>query len=203
MDITPTDSALLTCGVIIMASKKNDPSKDDKKGYQPKATARHAKMTRTKQEEIAALKQRIDTDKHLAKKYESNRKTEIKALPREDRAAAKEELRESIAKRKEAENRDREKLRALMQEEKQERGGSIEKSPFDEDAWVSGGRKKAKKDDTQAEAKPASEPAPEVVPEVPAEAEPAPEVKADSPSATEAPLPEPAPEQKEASEKKN
>jgi len=185
-----------------MASKKNDTSKDDKKGYQPKATARHAKMTRTKQEEIEALKQRISTDKHLAKKYEANRKTEIKALPKEERAAAKAELRESIEKRKEAEERDREKLRALSREEKMERGGG-EKSSFDEDAWISGGRKKAKRGKAPAE----TEPVPEAVPEVPAEAEPAaeaaPAVQAEIPSAPADSQTEPAPEPATASEKKD
>jgi len=126
-----------------MASKKKDASADDKKGYQPKATARHARMTRTKKEEIEALKGKIDTDKYLAKKYESNRKTEIKALPKEDRAAAKAELKESIAKRKEAEKKDREKLRVLMQDEKAEKVDT-DKEVFDEDAWVKGGKKKSK-----------------------------------------------------------
>jgi len=149
-----------------MASKKNETSKDDKKGYEPKATARHAKITKSKKDEIENLKQRIDTDKYLAKKYESNRKTEIKSLPKEDRAAAKADLKESISKRKESESKDKEKLRTLMREERSEKG-AIEKAPFDEDAWVTGGKKKAKKD---AEAK-AETAAPEA-PEPPQEAAP-------------------------------
>lgn len=138
-----------------MASSKKNTSVEDKKGNQPKATARHAKMTQTKKDEIENLKNRISTDKYLAKKYESNRKTEIKALPKEDRAAAKEELKESIAKRKEAEKKDKERLRELMHEDKKE--NKPEKDSFDEDTWVQGGKKKAKKEEvsaTDASAKP-------------------------------------------------
>jgi len=129
-----------------MASKKKETPKDEKKGPQPKATARHAKMNKTRQEEIDALRSRIQTDKHLAKKYESNRKTEIKSLPREDRPAAKAELKETIRKRKEAEERDKEKLRTMMYEEKAEKKG-IKDDGFDEDEWIKGGRKKKKASD--------------------------------------------------------
>jgi len=162
-----------------MASKKTDAS-DDKKGYQPKATARHAKMTQTKKDEIETLKAKIDTDKYLAKKYEANRKTEIKALPKEERAAAKTDLKESIAKRKEAEKKDREKLRDLMQEERVEKVNT-DKEVFDEDAWVKGGRKKSKgKETSDAKTKP------EDVPDTPKE-----------------PVKESAPEQTATSEKKD
>lgn len=130
-----------------MASDKKETPKEGKKGYQPKATARHAKITKTKKEEIEILKKKIETDRHLAKKYESGRKTEIKALPKEDRAAAKAELRESIAKRKEAEEKDREKLRAMVYEERMERTDA-EKEPFDEEAWLKGGRKKGRGKET-------------------------------------------------------
>jgi hypothetical protein len=127
-----------------MASKnKKDTSQNNKKGYQPKATARHAKITKTKQEEIESFKKKIDTDRHLAKKYESNRKTEIKALPKEERAVAKAELKESIASRKEGEAKDKEKLRIMMYEEKTEKK-NLGKEPFDEDAWIRGGRKKGR-----------------------------------------------------------
>ncbi|MCL2318411.1 MAG: hypothetical protein FWC44_05120 [Methanomassiliicoccaceae archaeon] len=128
-----------------MASKKKESPKEEKKGNQPKATARHAKMNKTRQEEIEALKSKIETEKHQAKKYESNRKTEIKALPKEDRPAAKEELKESIRKRKDAEERDREKLQAMMNDERAERISGTSKDSFDEDAWILGGRRNKKK----------------------------------------------------------
>jgi hypothetical protein len=143
-----------------MASKKKDASEDNKKGYQPKATARHAKIVKTKKEETEALKQRIETDKYLAKKYESNRKTEIKALPKEERAEAKAELKESVAKRKETEKKDREKLRNLQSEEKTERK-NLGKEPFDEDTSIEGGRKKSKgKERQETPEEPTSEPEP-------------------------------------------
>jgi len=127
-----------------MASKKKDTPKDDKKGYQPKATARHAKMTKTRQEEIDALKQRIETDKHLAKKAESSRRKEIKALPKEDRPAAKAELKESVQKRKDNELKEREKLRAMINEERTEKV-EASKDSFDEDEWIKSGRKNKKR----------------------------------------------------------
>jgi hypothetical protein len=128
-----------------MASKKKESApKDDKKGYQPKATARHAKMVKSKQDEIDALKQQISTDKHLAKKYESNRKKEIKAMPKEDRAAAKEDLKESKQQRKEAERKDKDKLYKLTYEEKAERRG-LDKDHFDDEAWIKEGRVNKKK----------------------------------------------------------
>jgi len=127
-----------------MAQKKKQNSKVKDKGNQPKATARHAKITKTKQEEIEIFKKKIETDKYQAKKYESNRKSEIKALPKEDRAAARAELKESKAKRKENEKRDKEKLRSMINEEKVERKNAG-KEPFDEEAWVKNGKKKGKK----------------------------------------------------------
>ncbi|MDR0508332.1 MAG: hypothetical protein LBG63_00680 [Candidatus Methanoplasma sp.] len=173
-----------------MASKKKDISKDDKKGYQPKAAARHAKMMKTKQDEIEALQKKIETDKYLAKKYESSRKTEIKALPKEDRAAAKAELKESIAKRKEAEEKDKEKLRAMIQEEKREKVDA-DKEHFDDEAWVSGGKKKAKKGET-SEAKTETETVPEDVPGTP-------ETQSDAQTAPDKPSAEPVPEPKKKS----
>ena len=156
-----------------MASSKKDTPKEDKKGYQPKATARHAKITKTREEEIDSLKKRIETDKHLAKKYESGRKAEIKALPRSERAAAKADLKESIKKRKEAEQRDKEKLRVLMTEEKTEKVRT-DKEIFDDDEWVKGGRKKKKGSE-----EPAAQPEAEIAAEP---SEPKPEEKEVPPS---------------------
>jgi len=174
-----------------MASKKKDISTSSKKGNQPKATARHAKITRTKEEEVEVLRKRIDNDKYLAKKYESNRKTEIKALPKSERAAAKAELKESIAKRKEAERKDREKLRELIYEDKAEKRNLASES-FDEDAWIEGGRKKGKKKE-----KPEVPPEPKEAP-VEAEPNPKPETK---PETKPEPKPEPKPETKPAENK--
>jgi len=163
---------------MIMASSKKGNSEEDKKGNLPKATARHAKMTQTKKDEIESLKNRINTDKYLAKKYESNRKTEIKALPKEDRAAAKDELKESIAKRKEAERKDKDRLHELMQEDRRE-NVRVDKEPFDEDAWVKGGKKKSKKEEaSKADAPTKSETPSDKAAEEPS-SEPAP--KAESP----------------------
>jgi hypothetical protein len=190
---------IIVSGDTIMASKNKETSQDTKKGYEPKATARHAKKNRTKQDDIDTLKKKIDTDKYLAKKYESNRKTEIKALPKEDRPAAKAELKESKEKRKEAEKKDREKLQAMIYEERTEKG-RIEKESFDEEIWLKGGRKKGKEKETPA-AKPAEEPKPtesaaQTQPEVAEESEevdttpPQPETLAEEPKAESEKAPE-------------
>jgi len=133
-----------------MAKNKKQNSKETEKGNQPKATARHAKITRTKQEEIEIFKKKISNDKHLAKKYEDNRRTEIQALPKGERAVAKAELKESIAARKEAEKRDKEKLRSMVREEKIEKK-ELGKEPFDEEEWIKGGKKKGKGKEQAAE----------------------------------------------------
>lgn len=170
------------------AKKKTENNANSNKGYQPKATARHAKIVRTKEEEIEAFRKKIDTDKYLAKKYESNRRTEIKALPKEERSAAKAELRDAISKRKDAERKDKAKLRDMIRDEKATKGG-IEKEPFDEDAWINDGKKNRKKE-------PAAEPAMEK----PAEDPILPDEEEIDDSAEE-PADEPAPESDEEKKK--
>jgi hypothetical protein len=139
-----------------MASKKTKVSKKDEK-YAPKAAARHAKLAKSKQDEIDSFKDKIYTDKHLAKKYETERKAEIKELPKAERAAAKAELKESIAKRKEGEARDRETLDELIREERVEK--KLARSDTSEDdEWVNGGKKKSSEKNEPAEkAKPSKE----------------------------------------------
>jgi len=125
-----------------MASK-NKKSTNKPQENKPKATARHAKIVKTKQEEIEDFKKKIANDKYLAKKYESKRKKEIKELPKEERGAAKEELNDLIEKRKDAEFRDKMILKDLIRGEKDAKRPSSEK-PFDEDAWIKEGKKKKK-----------------------------------------------------------
>jgi len=142
-----------------MASKKpeNDSKKDQ---YKPKATARHAKIVRTKQEEIDDFKAKIANDKHLAKKYETKRKEEIKALPKEDRREAKADLRESIQSRKEAERRDKALLREMISGEREAKR-SATGEVLDENEWVKGGKKK-KSTKSEAAVEPIQDTDPEV-----------------------------------------
>ena len=152
-----------------MASK-NKKSTNKPQENKPKATARHAKIVKTKQEEIEDFKKKIANDKYLAKKYESKRKKEIRELPKEERSEAKKELNDSIEKRKDAEFRDKMILKDLMRGEKDAKRSSTEK-PFDEDAWINEGkRKKSSKKDKDAETKetaPAPEEKEEVQEEIP------------------------------------
>jgi Predicted membrane protein len=123
-----------------MASKKpeNDSKKDQ---YKPKATARHAKIVKTKQEEIDDFKAKIANDKYLAKKYEAKRKEEIKALPKEERREAMSDLRESIQTRKEAERKDKEILRDMISGERESKRAA-KGDAINENEWIKGGRKK-------------------------------------------------------------
>jgi len=145
-----------------MASKKpeNDSKKDQ---YKPKATARHAKIVRTKQEEIDDFKAKIANDKYLAKKYETKRKEEIKALPKGERREAKEDLRESVQSRKEAERRDKAILRDMISGEREAKR-SATGEVLDENEWIKGGKKK-KSTKPEAAVAPEAEPIPDNVPE--------------------------------------
>ena len=134
-----------------MASKKVK-SEDNSSENKPKATARHAKIVRSKQDEIESFRVKIANDKHLAKKYEAKRKEEIKVMPKEDRGQAKLELKQSIADRKEAERRDKILLRDMVRGEKAAKSAADGNS-FDEEKWVEGG-KKNKKNDKSAVAEP-------------------------------------------------
>ncbi|MDR3282517.1 MAG: hypothetical protein LBS92_02770 [Candidatus Methanoplasma sp.] len=127
-----------------MARKNSETAKKDEDDG-PKASARHAKIARSKKNEVEDLKKKISTDHYLAKKYEAERKAAIGELPKEERKAAKEELRESIVKRKEAERRDKDALDDLIYIDKAEKRAAS-KAAVDDDEWVKGGRKKSKKD---------------------------------------------------------
>ena len=159
-----------------MASKKpEDNSKNDQ--YKPKATARHAKIIKTKQDEIDDFKAKIANDKYLAKKYETKRKEEIKALPKEERREAKDDLRESIYSRKEAERRDKEILRDMISGERESQR-SAKGDTVNEDEWVKGGRKKKSSKDETAVA-PAEESIPDAAPIVESAVDPANEPQAE------------------------
>jgi hypothetical protein len=146
-----------------MASKKpeNDSKKDQ---YKPKATARHAKIVRTKQDEIDDFKAKIANDKYLAKKYETKRKEEIKALPKEERREAKEDLRESVQSRRDAERRDKDILRDMINGERESKRAAAGDS-VNEAEWLKGGRKK-KSAKNEAIVAPAVESTSDVVPAV-------------------------------------
>ena len=65
-----------------------------------KAKARHAKIAKEKVDAEKKAKQKIEDDKWKAKRAEERRREEIKKLPRDQRAAAKAELKEQIRHRK-------------------------------------------------------------------------------------------------------
>ena len=104
-----------------MASK--DTKKDDsaKKCYEPKATVRHAKIARTKKQQIEDAKNKFNTDRYLAKKYEAKRRDKIKELPKEEKKAAKAALKEDIKNRKIAEKEDKAAIKAMIAADRVER----------------------------------------------------------------------------------
>ncbi|MDR3206246.1 MAG: hypothetical protein LBT41_04040 [Candidatus Methanoplasma sp.] len=125
-----------------MAHKDSgDAKKSADKG--PKASARHAKIARSKKDEIEILKKKIASDHRLAKEYEAKKRDAIYDLPKEERKAAKAELKEAVAGRKEAERKDRDALRDMIHGEKAEKR-AVSKAAVNDDEWVEGGRKKPK-----------------------------------------------------------
>ncbi|WP_400232830.1 hypothetical protein [Methanomethylophilus alvi] len=58
--------------------------------YEPKATARHKQMAKSKEQEVEAKKNRYEHEKVALRKYRDERKQALKAVPKEDRPAEKE-----------------------------------------------------------------------------------------------------------------
>ena len=57
-----------------------------------KATARHDKLAKSKQQKLETLENRLASEKAAMGKLKADRKAEIKGLPKEDQAAAKQKL---------------------------------------------------------------------------------------------------------------
>ena len=57
-----------------------------------KATARHDKLAKSKQQKLDSLEEKLSSEKMALGKLKADRKAEIKALPKEEQAAAKQKL---------------------------------------------------------------------------------------------------------------
>ena len=57
-----------------------------------KATARHDKLAKSKQQKLESLENKLSMEKDSIAKLKTDRKAEIKKLPREEQAAAKQKL---------------------------------------------------------------------------------------------------------------
>ena len=68
--------------------------------YEPKATARHKQMAKSKEQEVEAKKNRYEHEKVALRKYRDERKQALKAVPKEDRPAEKEKTQAEVEKRK-------------------------------------------------------------------------------------------------------
>lgn len=68
--------------------------------YEPKATARHKQMAKSRENEVEAKKSRYEHEKVALRKYRDERKQAMKDIPREDRPAEKEKTRAEVEKRK-------------------------------------------------------------------------------------------------------
>jgi len=64
-----------------------------------KASVRHEKIARSKEDELQARKEKVSNGKYALKKMKKEREKEVDKLPKEDRAAAKEKLKAEIAKK--------------------------------------------------------------------------------------------------------
>ena len=61
-----------------------------------KATARHDKLAKSKQQKLESLEGRLASEKAALGKLKADRKAEIKALPKEEQAAAKQKLQKEL-----------------------------------------------------------------------------------------------------------
>lgn len=61
-----------------------------------KATARHDKLAKSKQEKLESLERRLDAEKASVGKVKAERKAEIKKLPKEEQAVARENMNKEI-----------------------------------------------------------------------------------------------------------
>lgn len=57
-----------------------------------KATARHDKLAKSKQQKLESLENKLAAEKAAMGKMKADRKAEIKALPKEEQAAANQKL---------------------------------------------------------------------------------------------------------------
>ena len=57
-----------------------------------KATARHDKLAKSKQQKLDSLENKLSAEKESIGKLKADRKAEIKKLPKEEQAAAKQKL---------------------------------------------------------------------------------------------------------------
>jgi colicin import membrane protein len=124
-------------------SKEKANSKESKSNkYQPKATVRHDKIARSRKDELASAKEKISNDKYMAKKAEARRRKAIKDLPKEERAAARTQLKEDIVRRKAAHKEAKEKYKANVIAERERREAEEDKEDSDNRAKALESKKK-------------------------------------------------------------
>ena len=87
-------------------------------GDDAKATARHAKIAKEKEQAEEEEKNRASNEYWKVRRANEKRKEEIKKLPKEEQAEAKKKLREDVKKNKEMYRREKKKAR---EEEREQR----------------------------------------------------------------------------------
>ncbi len=97
---------------------------------EPKATARHRQMAKSKEDEVESKKSRFEHEKSALRKYRDERKETMKSIPKEDRPAEKEKTRAEVEKRKAliAKYREEYKTAALALKEEKKAKAAEEKA---------------------------------------------------------------------------
>lgn len=86
--------------------------------YRPKATKRHAAIASNRRREEEQMKARLSEDKERNRCTIKTRREEIRKLPKEERAAAKEILRSEVEEMKSKEAADRQEYLAAVERRK-------------------------------------------------------------------------------------
>ncbi len=104
-------------------SRQTPTNRTDTGKYEPKATVRHKKIARSEKERLREMKQRLDKERHSARKAEAGRRSEIRKLPRGERGPATAQLKEDIRRRREEQAAAREEYWEAVEEHKRKGGG--------------------------------------------------------------------------------
>lgn len=89
--------------------------------YEPKATARHKQMAKSREDEVEARKNRYEHERVALRKFRDERKQAMKGVSKEDRPAEKEKTRAEVEKRKALIRRYRDEYRESNAELKEAR----------------------------------------------------------------------------------
>lgn len=91
-----------------------------------KATARHDKLAKSKQQKLESLRMKLASERESLSKMKSDRKADIRYMPKEDRPAAKEKLAADVLEAKQKIAATKEEIASLKAEIKADKAKAKE-----------------------------------------------------------------------------